>query len=201
MKVVITDGGREAAGFKGKTGDCVVRAIAIITQKPYAEVYDALHEMAKTVKYVSACKKKWKPTPRTGVDRKVYEKYLLSLGYKWTPTMLVGQGCKVHLVGGELPMGKLIVRVSKHVTAVIDGVIHDTYDPCREVHETEYIGGVPHTKIINRCVYGYYKKEIQIKTDVISSAWVNFMSILLTNSFSIIGTIMGMKTISDNKKQ
>ena len=25
------DGGREAAGYRGKTGDCVVRAIAICT--------------------------------------------------------------------------------------------------------------------------------------------------------------------------
>ena len=36
-------------------------------------------------------------------------------------------------------------------------------------------------------------------TDVIGSSWVNIMSILLTNAFSIIGTLMGMKTMSDNK--
>jgi Fe2+ transport system protein B len=35
-------------------------------------------------------------------------------------------------------------------------------------------------------------------TDVIGSSWVNIMSILLTNAFSIIGTLMGMKTASDN---
>lgn len=38
-------------------------------------------------------------------------------------------------------------------------------------------------------------------TDVIGSSWVNIMSILLTNAFSIIGTLMGMKTASDNKEQ
>lgn len=38
-------------------------------------------------------------------------------------------------------------------------------------------------------------------TDVIGSSWVNIMSILLTNAFSIIGTLMGMKTMSDNKEQ
>jgi hypothetical protein len=38
-------------------------------------------------------------------------------------------------------------------------------------------------------------------TDVIGSSWVNIMSILLTNAFSIIGTLMGMKTMSDNKDQ
>lgn len=39
----------------------------------------------------------------------------------------------------------------------------------------------------------------KLKTDVIGSAWVNIMSILLTNAFSIIGTLMGVKTMSDNK--
>ncbi len=38
-------------------------------------------------------------------------------------------------------------------------------------------------------------------TDVIGSSWVNIMSILLTNAFSIIGTLMGMKTASDNKEK
>lgn len=31
MTFVYDDGGRSAAGFKGKTGDCVTRAIAIAT--------------------------------------------------------------------------------------------------------------------------------------------------------------------------
>jgi uncharacterized protein YhaN len=38
-------------------------------------------------------------------------------------------------------------------------------------------------------------------TDVVGSSWVNIMSILLTNAFSIIGTLMGMKTASDNNKE
>ena len=33
------DGGRAYAGFKGDTGDCAVRAIAILTGIPYADVY------------------------------------------------------------------------------------------------------------------------------------------------------------------
>ena len=38
-------------------------------------------------------------------------------------------------------------------------------------------------------------------TDVIGSSWVNIMSILLTNAFSIIGTLMGMKTANDTKEK
>jgi hypothetical protein len=58
--------------------------------------------------------------------------------------MAIGQGCKVHLRATELPAGRLIVQVSKHLVAVIDGVIRDTSDPSR--------GG-------KRCVYGYYSRE------------------------------------------
>ena len=58
--------------------------------------------------------------------------------------MKVGGGCQVHLRATELPSGTLIVRVSKHLSAVIDGVIQDTHNPSR--------GG-------SRCVYGYYIKR------------------------------------------
>ena len=43
--------------------------------------------------------------------------------------MAIGSGCKVHLADSELPFGRLVVSVSKHYTAVIDGVVHDTHDP------------------------------------------------------------------------
>ena len=45
MKFNYNDGGREVAGYKGKTGDCVVRAIAIATDKSCQEVYDTLFEL------------------------------------------------------------------------------------------------------------------------------------------------------------
>jgi hypothetical protein len=41
MDFVFHDGGRAAAGYKGMTGDCVTRSIAIATGKTYQEVYDA----------------------------------------------------------------------------------------------------------------------------------------------------------------
>ena len=57
--------------------------------------------------------------------------------------LAAGSGCRVHLRPGELPKGRLVVAVSKHYTAVIDGTVHDIGDPCR--------GGT-------RCVYGYWRK-------------------------------------------
>lgn len=141
MKFVFDDGGRAAAGFKGQTGDCVCRSIAIVTGKPYKEVYDELNVMAASER--TGKRKRGKSSARTGVYKPTIRRYLASLGYQWTPTMQIGQGCTVHLADDELPEGRLIVSVSRHLTAVIDGVIHDTHDPSR--------GG-------SRCVYGYFSK-------------------------------------------
>ena len=42
LELKINDGGRKAAGYKGKAGDCVVRSIAIATNLSYIKVYDDL---------------------------------------------------------------------------------------------------------------------------------------------------------------
>jgi hypothetical protein len=146
---VNADGGRQAAGFKGHTGDCVVRAITIATGRSYLNVYSSLHRYALTDRVLMArltrrygARARDHASPRTGVDRRVYDRYLRECGWTWTATMKVGHGCTVHLRGEELPAGRLVVRVSGHMCAVIDGVVHDTHDPSR--------GGT-------RCVYGYWQ--------------------------------------------
>jgi hypothetical protein len=164
IEFIYNDGGREAAGFKGHTRDCVTRAIAIVTDKPYKEVYDDINNLSKDcgkelVKSSYGYSYEKTSSARTGVQRKIYDKYLKSLGYKWIPTMFIGKGCKVHLKADELPKDRLIVRVSKHLTAVIDGVVNDTVNPAREIHVSEYKNGNQLNYIQERCVYGYYIKE------------------------------------------
>ena len=144
------DGGREQAGFKGGAGDCVVRSIAIAAKLPYMQVYEDLRNanqsyaelrndrLARRLNNKGA-------SPRNGNHRNVFHDYIVGLGFEWIPTMKVGAGCQVHLRPNELPAGTLIVKVSKHLTAIVDGVIHDTHDPSR---------------CGNRCVYGYYIKMI-----------------------------------------
>jgi hypothetical protein len=144
MDFKYNDGGRVAAGYKGKAGDCTTRAIAIATGKPYQEVYSAINALSSTERRM---KSKGKSSARNGVYRRTYKKYLESLGWVWTPTMYIGSGCKVHLRSEELPMGKLVVRVSRHIVAVINHVINDTYDSSR--------GGT-------RCVYGYWTKSLLV---------------------------------------
>jgi hypothetical protein len=144
MQFVFNDGGRAESGLKGLVGDCVVRAITIASGKPYREVYDLLSEWSRTQRQTTKSRKKVSARDGVNTNRKWFKDYMTSLGFKWYPTMQIGSGCKVHLRTNELPMGRLVVAVSKHYVAVIDGVINDTYDPSRDD---------------TRCVYGYYKKD------------------------------------------
>ena len=143
------DGGRSKVGFKGDAGDCVVRAIAIATDLPYDKVYydlaEANREYAKGKRnYVAKYIQKRGSTARNGVYKQVFRPYIESLGFKFVPTMSIGSGCTVHLKANELPSGKIICSVSKHLVAVIDGVIQDTFDCSRNG---------------TRCVYGYFVKS------------------------------------------
>ena len=135
------DGGRLDAGFKGKAGDCVARSIAIAAGVPYAEINKALAKGTGEQRAGKRGKRKASADNGINVTRKWFKDYMATLGFRWVPTMKIGSGCKVHLAPGEIPNGRLVVSVSKHYVAVIDGVIRDTHNPTR--------GG-------NRCVYGYW---------------------------------------------
>jgi hypothetical protein len=140
VKFIKDDGGRAAAGFKGETGDCVTRAIAVATGLGYRRVYEDLNHRAQRERPTARTAGK-RSSARDGVFRKTYEKYLSDLGWKWVPTMQIGSGCTVHMRADELPTGRIIVRLSRHMSAVIDGVIYDNHDPSRNG---------------TRCVYGVF---------------------------------------------
>lgn len=171
------DGGRAAAGFKGSTGDCVTRAIAIATGLPYQQVYDDLAAGTASEKHTKHSGRiSGVRTARSGIhtSRQWFKDYMTQLGWKWTPTMGIGTGCKVHLDADELPKGRLIVSVSRHYTAVIDGVIQDTHNPAASRGVTVYPPHYPKDQLPKnarwlsngngwayepkRCVYGYWSK-------------------------------------------
>jgi hypothetical protein len=139
---IYNDGGRAIAGYKGGIGDCVCRAIAIATERPYQQVYDELNLLGSRERD-SKRRRGHKSSARDGVYISTIKRYMKSLEWVWQPTMHIGSGCKVHLRSDELPQGRLVVSVSKHTVAVIDGVVHDTHDCTRQG---------------TRCVYGYYSK-------------------------------------------
>jgi hypothetical protein len=142
LQFVLDDGGRAAAGFKGNAGDCVCRAVAIASGRPYAEIYAAL--AGGTGAQRAGKRGKRSASARNGINvgRKWFKDYMRGIGFSWTPTMQIGSGCTTHLREGEAPRyGRHVAMVSKHATALVDGVIRDTHDPSR--------GGT-------RCVYGYW---------------------------------------------
>lgn len=127
MEHIYNDGGRSAAGFKGSTGDCVTRAIAIAAGLPYQDVYDRIQREQRTER---ANKRGKRSNARTGVftGRAWFKRYMALLGFEWVSCMAIGTGCTVHLIADELPAGRIIVSLSRHYAAIIDGVLHDTYD-------------------------------------------------------------------------
>jgi hypothetical protein len=134
------DGGRRrsgiarAGGRKDAVGDCVVRAISIATGKPYSEVHAAITVRIVRHRYSGSVDNAWDKyarrrggvrafDPDHGCNDKVFGPYIESLGWNH-----VTPKDRVHLRADELPRGRLIVSISRHLVAVIDHVIHDTHD-------------------------------------------------------------------------
>jgi hypothetical protein len=116
--IFYNDGGRSAAGFKGRAGDCVARALAIATGRPYAELYSRLSDGEASLGR--------RRSARHGVstDALWFKKYMHELGFEWVD-------CSKHLSPDELPAGRIICNISRHYVTVIDRVIHDTGDSSR----------------------------------------------------------------------
>ena len=153
MEFIYNDGGRAAAGYKGDTGDCVCRAFAIASGKPYQTVYDDINRIAKNER--TGARKQNRSNARTGVHKYTEKKLAALYGFKWIPTTKIGEGCKVHLTADELPKGTIIVAVARHLVCVIDGVIQDTYNSSIKQHYDTDGNLITNDK---RCVYGYYVK-------------------------------------------
>ena len=133
VRHVHNDGGRAAAGFSRASGDCVCRAISIASGKSYREVRDGLNALCALL-HAGRCA--WLPMPRkcpsalTGVPELATYLYLGQLGWAWT---LVDRRLRYY----ELPPGRLVVAVPRHLVAVIDHVVHDSGDSWRGLRRVE----------------------------------------------------------------
>jgi hypothetical protein len=135
------DGGRAASGRRGHAGDCVVRAIAIATGADYDDTYDRMARGNASLAVRRDGSRRAR-SARNGVAPVVYKAHLAAAGWVWTATMGFGTGTTHHVAVDEVPMvGPVILRLSRHLVAVVDGVVRDTGDPGR--------GG-------SRAVYGWW---------------------------------------------
>lgn len=110
---------------KDLVNDCSIRATAIFLDLPYHEVRDDLFEIAK------------ERFNMPNADAVVYE-YLERKGFKWNSTIYKSGKKKFRV--GEFPVntGRVMIRVSKHWTTIVDQVVHDTWD-CRNYAAGRYL--------------------------------------------------------------
>ena len=122
------DGGRGKAGYKGTTGDCGVRAVAILTGLDYQTVYKSAAAFFKSHGY-AATGNAYKMGKKTKRGQKkphvVQDLWYESMGFE-----------KVKLPKGKKPTyteahelyGDCMVTTRKHICALKDGALHDTFD-------------------------------------------------------------------------
>ena len=128
--IIYNDGGRKESGRKGSAGDCGVRAMAVALDLDYDTCYKELAQANKDAGY--------KKSARNGLMKEVFQGVLKKHGWTWrkAPTF---PGRKAY--ASDLPQGTYICRMSRHYAAIIDGVLHDTFNSS------------------GKMVYGYWAKD------------------------------------------
>lgn len=115
-----------SADIKGNVaGNCVARAISLTAGLPYHQVAKDINECLSNARMNDRFSASWGvPTDNFRVQNLLKE-----LGFK-----------KVHGYEGvhldDLPPGKWMVQVHRHMTVVKGGKIHDTWDPRTKVAQS-----------------------------------------------------------------
>lgn len=104
-----------------KTGDCVVRALALAEDKNWLDVYDRLCSIGRT-------------TFEMPNNKKTYEAYLAEHG--WTkqrmPKHASGRRYTLRQLADENSTGTIVVSIARHIATVKDGNLLDTWDCSRK---------------------------------------------------------------------
>ncbi len=114
MEFIQHDGGRDRAGFRGRS-DCVVRSISLVAGEPYKQIRADLASLQK--KMTGGLY----PSISDGVMTPIHYIYLTGRG--WELTLTKGQYLN------EIPReGCLIAVIPRHMMAIRDGVVWDAWD-------------------------------------------------------------------------
>ena len=134
---LVHDGGRAEAGFRGEAGDCGVRALALASGLSYRDAYDTLFAFQRAYVARTRMLRGSSASPRDGVWKEVMCEVSRTLGAEWTPLSSVGGPVvRVGDVRLRWPEGRVVMRLARHYSAMIDGVNVDTWeqDPGKRVH-------------------------------------------------------------------
>ena len=136
------DGGRAEAGFKGDTGDCAVRAIAILTGTPYSDVYERMAACMRLAGY-RASGNAYRQRPRRDLKPAISARdlqHLVKTSYGLRRVKL-GRGPRPTYSDAWALHGNCLVGTARHVAAIVKGDLRDTFDG-RFYDGTPY-GGTP----------------------------------------------------------
>lgn len=101
---------------KRRVGDCVVRAIATATGRPWLEVYDGLHKVGRYVFDMPPSNEVW------GL-------YLYLMGFE---PFILPDSCPecvtVKEFARHFPHGRYVIGTGNHAVAVMHGDYYDTWD-------------------------------------------------------------------------
>lgn len=101
--------------FGRRIDDCVLRSISLLTNRTWGETYDEMAYLAS--------KKGYMTENVEFVEDYLDDRYPRECHYSKT----VGEFADEH------PYGKYAITMEGHITALIDGVIFDTFDPSKRV--------------------------------------------------------------------
>lgn len=111
MSFEIDDGGRSLSKRPGQNNDCVIRALAVVMEREYDEIYDEMKELGRKA--------------QQGTLNRTWTSWLLAEGavrVEWEEEPLT-----VKQFLQEYEAGRFICHIPGHAFAVVDGVIHDTH--------------------------------------------------------------------------
>ena len=111
----LDDGGR-SRHYKGKTGDCVVRALAIATGTDYKEIFKELLDISYEIGHM----------PNTHEVEKVFlERHGFTKNK--TPRNIKGKKISVRAFTTIAPKGRIVARTREHSVAIVNNVARDTW--------------------------------------------------------------------------
>ena len=129
---VYDDGGRSDTGRKGHTGDCLVRAVSIVSGESYEDVYNTVSSMMNDFgygksgnAYYNGRKNRSKKRPRGKPSAaKVQLKVLDHYGFK---KVSLDKTKPTYTEAYDM-FGDCIVTTTKHFAALSGGNLRDTFD-------------------------------------------------------------------------
>ena len=95
--------------------DCVIRSISLLTNNSWRRTYDELSDLAGDVGLLFS--------DVSFVEDYLDDRYERECHY----SKKVGEFAR------EYPIGRYAVTMNGHITAIIDGIIYDTFDPSNRI--------------------------------------------------------------------